>query len=389
MRASRLLTRRRALGLAAACVCLRPASSSQSSIADVHSRLPRGLPRGVAAIIANTFERPPASVNTDWFGTTLMQGVLEWQRLFPEVRGFARAWLTHHLGTTEVSECQCPPSRRFVAGGVPITTYVGHYALALPCFEMYTQLGDATARRVCVDVANIIVRHAVRNGLGMIAHDDHAEFAIPDTAYFAITPLMIASTLDRDYRSLFREQALVQLQAYAHAFLVKETGLAKTVLFPTGVGSTYWTRATAWLMWAITAVLRHLPSGHPQFATVAENLRRLAEGVARVQHASGGLHVWLNDSSSPLETTGTAMCGMAIHEAVRRRWLPRSFGNVAARAWSFVLDNIRPDGSLRRVYTGWAIPAERRELLMDTEPMAWIPGTVLRAANEFTRVARG
>jgi rhamnogalacturonyl hydrolase YesR len=363
---------------------------SDLGVAEVQSRLPRGLPRGVAAIIANTLARDPGSLNTDWFGTTLMQGLQEWQRRgFPEVQRFARAWLAHHRRTTDVSDCQCPPSRRFAAGGVPITTYVGHYALAFPCFEMYTQSGDQMARRVCFEAANLIVHNAFRNRLGMVSHDDHAEFAIPDTAYFVTGPLMVASTLDPVHGGLFREQALVQLQAYSQAFLVKETGLAKTVLLPTGLGGTYWTRATAWLMWAITAVLRHLPANHARLAAILANLQRLAEGVARVQHPSGGLHTWLNDSSSPLESTGTAMCGMAIHEAVRRGWLPVTFGSVATRAWSFVLGNITPDGNLRRAYTGWAIPAERRELLMDTEPMAWIPGMILRAANEFTLPVRG
>ena len=52
---------------------------------------------------------------------------------------------------------------------------------------------------------------------------------------------------------------------------------------PSGLGKSYWTRASGWLLWGITGVLRHLPAGDPEFRGFAADLNRLASGIARVQ----------------------------------------------------------------------------------------------------------
>jgi rhamnogalacturonyl hydrolase YesR len=201
---------------------------------------------------------------------------------------------------------------------------------------------------------------------------------------------MLAFRLDPDKGKVYRDQAVYQLRTYTDTFLVSETGLAKTILLKEGLGKTYWTRATGWLLWAITAVLRHLSPSHPDFGRFRDDLQALAAGVARVQDVSGGLHVLLDDPSTPLETTGTAMCAMTLHESVRRGWLPDTVSETVARAWNYVKGNIAADGNIRNVYTGWAVPAENRSIgsRMDTEMMEWVLGLILSAANEVTSTGR-
>ncbi len=254
----------------------------------------------------------------------------------------------------------------------------------MPCYELATRFGDARARRVCIEVANIILHQATRNHLGLVAHDDTAEFAIPDTCYFVVTALMLAAELDAERRAVFREQAVYQLRAYTDVFLMKETGLARTILQKDGLGKTYWTRATGWLLWATTSVLRKLPPAHPQAAAFRQDLELLARGIAGVQDSSGGLHVLLDDPTTPLETTGTAMCAMGLHEAVRRGWLGVSYSDTITRAWNFVKGNITVEGNIVRAYTGWAVPAEERVMSMDEHTMEWIPGFILLVADELT-----
>ena len=102
------------------------------------------MPPGVGAIIASTLKREPGSLNTDWFGTTLVDGLLRWSRRgFPEVGPFALAWLEHHLKSPDVSRYAGRRSRQVLAGGVAITTYAGHFGLAMPCYELATRFGDA------------------------------------------------------------------------------------------------------------------------------------------------------------------------------------------------------------------------------------------------------
>ena len=341
------------------------------------------VPEGVRSIIRNTLREGPASLNTDWFGTTLVQGLLEWHRRgVPEVKSFAAAWLDHHLGSGALSPYSGVKSREVVAGGIHITTYAGHYGLAFPCYEMAVQLGDQRAKRVCVEVAKVILHQATRNRFGMVEHDDSGAFAIPDTCYFVVRALMSASALDDRLGPVFREQANFQLRTYIDHFLRHDTGLARTVLFKEGLGQTYWTRASGWLLWAITGALRLLPPSDSNFRGYLQDLQVLASGMGKMQDASGGFRVLLDDPQTPVETTGSAMFASAVHEAVRNKWLPPSFGEPADRAWAFVRKNIADDGGIRNAYTGWAIPAEQRVLSMDEHKMGWIPGFVLIVANE-------
>ncbi len=347
--------------------------------------LPREVPAGVGAIIANTLQADPAAFNTDWFGTLLVKGMLEWGRKHvPEARGFAARWFDYHARSGRIAPYGGNKSRGIVVGGIPITTYAGHYGLCFPCLEIYRQLRDERARKVCVDIADVILHEAARNRFGLVAHDDFVDWAIPDTCYFAVSALMAAAEVDEAGRRVYQKQAVFQLRTYIDTFLVPETGLAKTVLFRNGLGKTYWTRASGWLLWAMAAVMRGLPSGHPAMDGFVRDLRKLADGMTRVQDATGAMRLYLNDPSSPLETTGTAMAAMGMHEAIRRKWLPASYSGAVDRAWSYVKNNITPEGAIRGAYTPYAIPAERGEVKLETQSKGWIPGFILSTAYEMT-----
>ncbi|MGE5645701.1 MAG: glycoside hydrolase family 88 protein [Acidobacteriota bacterium] len=339
---------------------------------------------GISAIIENTLKQDPGSLNTDWFGTLLVKGLLEWTRRgVPGTGEFARRWLDFHLASKKAAAYSGSQSRTVDAGGIKITTYSGQFGLSFPCWEIAEQFHDERARRVCLGVAHVILHQTARNRYGMVLHADNDEFTIPDTFYFVVTPLMIAYALDPQGGAVYRDQAVYQLRMCNDVFLDREKGLAKTILFRDGVGVTYWTRATGWLLWAITGVLRYLPPADPEFARFKDDLRVLAEGIRRAQHATGALHLFVDDPASPLETTGTAMCAMGLHESVRKGWLPASFTPVAERAWRYVQDRITPDGRITGAYTGWAVPAEERIIEMDKISMGWIPGFILSAAAEM------
>jgi rhamnogalacturonyl hydrolase YesR len=165
---------------------------------------------------------------------------------------------------------------------------------------------------------------------------------------------------------------------------MKDTGLARTLYRSDGVGKTYWTRASGWLLWAITAMLRRLDPQHPAFGGFTTDLRRLADGMTRVQDPGGGFHVLLDDPSTPLETSGPAMFALGVHESVRRGWLPASYRAASERAWRFVTAHLTDDGVLRSLYYLWALPAENRDMRLRDETSGWAMGFVLAAANEMT-----
>ena len=157
-----MFSRRHLLQSATRWSLLCPLGLGLSTTAEsVRKRLPEDLPVGIAAIIANTLNGDPSSINTDWFGSLLIQGMLQWgRRGISEVRSFALAWLDHHWKSSTVSPFSGPVSRVFLAGRIPITTYAGHYSLAFPCFELVTQYEEPRARTVCLDIAGNILHRS-------------------------------------------------------------------------------------------------------------------------------------------------------------------------------------------------------------------------------------
>src|SRR5438067_6752751 len=309
------MTRRQALAALGTGVLAakNPQVPAQSTV----TRTPESLTPGVAAILRRLLAEPPSTINTDWFGTMALVGALPWcRRGAPEVEPFALAWLTHHLQTTDVAPYSGNRSRTVRAGGIPLTTYAGHFGISQVCEQLVALFGDQRARKVAEDVAGIVLHRTARNRLGLVAHDDTADFAIPDVTFLAVSSLMIGAALDAQNATAYREQALYQLRTAIDTFLMKDTGLAKTVYSSDSVGRTSWTRASGWLLWAITAMLRRLDAGHPAFIGFKSDLRTLVDGLARVQKPNGGFHVLLDDASTPLDASGPAMFALGVHESV-------------------------------------------------------------------------
>jgi rhamnogalacturonyl hydrolase YesR len=249
---------------------------------------------------------------------------------------------------------------------------------------MAAQFQDERAKRVAVELAAIVLHRTARNRLGLIGHDDTAGFAIPDVTFFAVSALMIGAQLHSQNAVAYRDQAIYELRTAIDTFLMKDTGLAKTLYRDDTVGKTYWTRASVWLLWAIVAMLRRLEPQHESFGGFTRDLLRLAEGITRVQLSNGGFHVLLDDPSTPVDSTGPAMFALGIHESIRRGWLPANYGSAAEKAWEFVAANLTSDGVLRNVYPLWAVPAEKREMAIREERAGWAIGFVLAAACEMT-----
>jgi rhamnogalacturonyl hydrolase YesR len=377
------LTRREALALVSAglCASARPGVSAQSA----GRRLHEALPPGVAAILTRLLAQNPSSINTDWFGTMALLGALQWRRRgVVEVEPFCKAWLAHHLQTTEVAKYSGNRSRTVVAGGIPLTTYAGHFGMSQVCEQMVMQFQDERARKVAADVAAIVLHKTARNRIGLVGHDDTADFALPDVTFFAVSSLMIGAAVDPQNDAAHREQALYQLRTSIETFLIEDTGLAKTLYRGDRVGQTYWTRASGWLLWAITAMLRRLSPQHPAFGGFKADLRRLVDGMTRVQEPNGGFHVLLDDPSTPLDATGPAMFALGVHESARLGWLPDSYRPASEKAWAFVKANLTDAGVLRNTYYLWALPAENRDMRLRDESSGWAMGLVLSAANEMT-----
>jgi len=354
------------------------------------------------AVIDHLLSKDPGFWNTDWDGTMAMEALLGWSRRgVPGTLEYPQEWLDFHIENDHklsdeefYNTFSGPDSCRIIRGKyLPFTMYSGFFGLPFPCFELYQLNKDDRAKQICMDVANAILHKSARNKYGLVLHDDGVSsregsktFTIPDSIYFVTKSLMIASMLDRDHGEVYRDQALYQLKTCTSIFLDREKGLARTVLFPTGLGKTFWCRASGWLAYALTGVLRLLPREHPDFEVLVQDLQVLANGVREYQGPNGGLNVLIDQPETGEEISGTAMCVTAMKEAVDKGWIPDQYDDFLEKGWAFVQSHVSDEGKITRVYTGWAIPAEAGKIIMDQSKTerGWIPAVILNAANVMT-----
>ena len=342
-------------------------SYANVTIEQIRKALPAEVPAGVAAIIRNYYDRDPIAFNTDWAGTMPMWGLTMWARRgVPGALDYVQAWFDAHLkrdpklSDEEFFKTYTGHRGRVVRGRhLPFAMYCSLFGLNFPCSELFKQAGDKRAREVCIDVADAIVYRARRNQFGHSAHDDYWEYDIPDACFFTVEPLMRAAAVEPERGWVYVRAAGEQLRAYVDVFLNRSNGLAHTVLGPKGLGKTFWCRAQGWLMWSFIAVLRGLPANDPARAGFLRDLEFFADGVVRTVDEDGAIHAFANDPASLQETTGTAMVAIALHESVRRGWLPAGkYDSAMRRMWDFCKRHITPDGGFEKVYYEWALPAE-------------------------------
>lgn len=360
--------------------------------------LPANIPDNIKQMIRNVLKTEYKKVNTDWFGSIQVEGLLRFaNRGFKEGYDYANNWFSYHVEhdgklTDEEYYKQYEGNRARILreGPLAFVLYSANLGVAFPIYELYKINKSPVAKRVCFDVADAILHYAARDRFGMLAHDDFnfTDYAIPDTAYWATRANAIASSLstDKAKANVYWKQAIYQLEQGIVHFLDKEKGIVRTGIFKGEPGKTYWCRSQGWLLWAIGGLLRYLPKTHSKFQPISATMQLIADGLQKFQTENGALRVLVNDSSTPEEVTGTCMVLSALKEAQRKGWIKNGYDDMLNKAWTYVQQSVDKNGTVHNVYTGWAVPAEEKKThFMDERFMGFVPGIVMLAADEMTR----
>jgi len=359
--------------------------------------LPDALPANIQQLIKNVQLQEYKRVNTDWDGTIQIEGLLRFaKRGYKEGLDFASNWFNYHVEhdnklTDEeyYKQYDGPRARILRNGPLAFVIYSANLGVSFPVHELYKMNRNANAKQVCIDVADAILHFAGRDRFGMLAHDDfnYINFAIPDTAYWATRANAIAASLSKgDVAKVYWKQSIYQLDQGIRYFFDANKKLVRTGLFKGEPATTYWCRSQGWLIWAISGLLRYLPQSHPYFKTAAAIMEAVADGAAKYQSKNGGLHVLVDEATSPEEVTGMAMVIASVKEGMRNGWIPKKYDDMCNKAWEFIKKSVDAEGKLHNVYTGWAVPAEEKKTdLMDKNFRGFAVGIIIVAADEMTR----
>lgn len=360
--------------------------------------LPTNLPENIKQLIRNVSKAEFNTVNTDWDGTIQIEGLLRFARRgYIEGLTYTKKWYEYHVEhdvklTDEeyYKQYDGPRARILRDGPLAFVIYSANLGVAFPVHEMYKQTQIASAKQVCIDVADAILHYAARDRFGMLAHDDYnfTEFAIPDTAYWATRANAIAASITKDKAAadIYWKQSIYQLNQGVKYFFDSEKGIVHTGLFKGEPSQTYWCRSQGWLIWAISGLLRYLPKTHPQFKATTNTMKQIADGAVRYQSKSGGFHVLVDDPSTPEEVTGVAMVLASVKEGMRNGWLPQIYDGFCDKGWNYIKESVDSAGMVHNAYTGWAVTAEDKKTdLMDQNFRGFVPGIIMLAADEMTR----
>jgi len=359
--------------------------------------LPANLPDNLKQMVSNTVKIDFQDVNTDWDGTIRIEGLLRFsQRGYREGLTYASNWFNYHLKNDAKLDDEAyfnqydgPRARILRDGPLTFVIYSSVLNLACPVHELYKQTGNKVAKEVCLDVAEAIVHYVARDKYGMMAHDDKnfTNFTIPDTAYYAVRATAIASSLTKgDLSKVYLKQSVYQLDLAINHFFDKDKNLSRLGIFDNKSSTIYWCRSQGWLMWSIAGLLRYIPTSHSYYTKAATTFAALANGVKKYQTKNGGLHVYVDDPSTPEDVTSIAMVIAVVKEGMRKGWLPKEYNDMCDKGWQYIQKSVDADGKVHNAYTGWALTAHQGQKdLMDTKFRGFAVGILMLAADEMTR----
>lgn len=120
--------------------------------------------------------------------------------------------------------------------------------------------------------------------------------------------------------------------------------------------SSKWSRANGWTIMAKVELLKIMPENHPKRKEIMDIFVRHCEGLLAVQSEDGRWHQVLDDPSSYLETSGTAMFVRGFAEGVNEGWLDRdSYSDAINSGWVSLTQQIDNEGNIIGIVRGTPI----------------------------------
>ena len=140
----------------------------------------------------------------------------------------------------------------------------------------------------------------------------------------------------------------------------------------------------------ILTALERYPN-HPSRPSLLTSFRDFVDSMLHFQHReTGRWHQVVNESSTFLETSVTAMMTTVLATGIHHGWLPDAYHDVTRLAWNGLLSQIQSNGTVLNVCMGTGIMPnvtgynERGRDYWQSSPGG--VGTVLRAAKAMSRL---
>lgn len=115
----------------------------------------------------------------------------------------------------------------------------------------------------------------------------------------------------------------------------------------------HWSRANGWGIWAMTEVLKELPSTDLRYEKIMGYYQKQVNALVKLQDGSG---YWLNvldHKESAKEVSGTAIFTMAMARGIRLGWLDKAtYLPTVLKGWNAILNSVEKDGTVHDICMG-------------------------------------
>lgn len=189
----------------------------------------------------------------------------------------------------------------------------------------------------------------------IVFNDENPQELWDDTLMMSVLPLArIGLLLDRPH---YVEEARKQFLIHIKYLFDRKTGLwfhGWNFLGRHNFADALWARGNCWVTMAIPEFIEmlDLPPEDALRRFLIETLEAQVKALAAHQDDSGLWHTLIDDPTSYLEASATAGFAYGILKAVRKRYLPVEYEDMAMRALKGVIANIGEDGELQQVSFG-------------------------------------
>lgn len=293
-------------------------------------------------------------------GTLLLQGMSEFGRVSPDQSVLART----------IALYQKFPTREIKGRGSFISYEVGGSGAA---YLWYHGIADVLAPQVSEAAARMVAQQK-RSGEGLlmppwvVAEKDQV-FIDPA---FAVTPFLLYAGL-AEHRDDYVDLAVFETLELFRILRDKETGLLHQGRGFQGGGvisQDNWSRGNGWGAMAIAALVRDLPTMHPQRKNVEQVATAFFTQVLRFQNEAGLWHQEMTDVTSYTETSGSGLLLYGLGIMLEKGLLDRKHVADVAHGLAGLTAYIAEDGSVSHTCMGCLCPGNGTK--DDYKLRAWV-----------------
>ncbi len=184
---------------------------------------------------------------------------------------------------------------------------------------------------------------------GISRRDDRVELFTEILYFLGPFFVLYGQALDEDEPI---EAAVEQVDVHCRHLQDPHTGLFRHIwretpnTFPEG---SFWSRGNGWAVAGLLDVALLLPDDHPAQERVRSSLQEALEAIVKLQDASGFWHQRLDDPSTPLETSGTAIFAYTLRRGIDAGVVSGTHAEAAQDAMDACLGVVDEGGRVRRV----------------------------------------